>query len=36
MEKRRDRSKENRDNANIFAGMDAATKKEMEELMKDE
>ena len=25
MEKRRDRSKENRDNANIFAGMDAAT-----------
>lgn len=38
MEKRRERGRDNRDrdNANIFAGMDAATKKEMEELMKDE
>ena len=38
LEKRRERGRDNRDrdNANIFAGMDAATKKEMEELMKDE
>ena len=38
MEKRRERGRDNRDrdNSNIFAGMDAATKKEMEELMKDE